>query len=89
MLNPTYDGGFKDRPERIIALMDMKESYVLSAGIKTITRNRSGLNIVPHDVVVVEMTDGDDIYSFDLPASFARSFAKRMVEFADKLENKS
>ena len=60
---------------------------MLAIGIKTITHDTRGLPLKPHDVVVIEVSVGDNLISFDLNASFTRTIAKRMVEFADKLEH--
>ncbi len=86
MINPTYEGDFEDRPELFIAAPSHKNGPVFSVGIKTITHNRSGLAVVPHKVVVVEMSDSSELCSFDLDPRSARYIAQRMLEFADKVE---
>jgi len=61
---------------------------MLSVGIKMITKTHTGLEIKAHKTVVIEIMDGDELASFDLPLSGARVLAQRLVEFADAIEIK-
>jgi hypothetical protein len=100
MQNPTYDGGFQHcpMPERIAYMRFLKvgeepskeaalPTKMMSIGIKTITHDRSGLKLIPHKVVVVEMSEGDEVGSFDLSSGHARQLAGRLIEFAESIEN--
>lgn len=93
MRNPTYSGAFhpSPMPERCISMRVINEGnelpqVTLSVGVKTITNNRDGLKLYPHQVVAVEISCGDEMACFDMPPSFARTYAKRLIEFADNIE---
>lgn len=64
------------------------DAPVLSIGIRTITHNRSGLKLYPHEVIVIEMTEGSEVSAFDLTPSLARMYSDRLKEFADKIDAK-
>ena len=92
MRNPTYAGEYKPEPmpEKVVAILHAQPwvtGPTLTAGIKTITHSRTGLKLFPHEVVAIEIIDGDDVVSFDLSPTFARAYAKRLMEFADAIES--
>jgi len=101
MRNPTYAGGFETSPipERIATMqfipngcepqMEYPASKMLSIGVKTITHNRVGLAVIPHKVVAVEMSEGDELGSIDLSSKHARAIAKRLIEFADSIDGEA
>lgn len=93
MRNPTYAGEYKTdpRPEKVVAILFMEPwttGPTLTAGIKTLTHTRNGLKVVPHEVVAIEIADGPEVMSFDMPPNCAREYAKRLMEFADAIESK-
>lgn len=74
-------------PEKLTAMVgDEQPRPTMSVGIKTITHNRCGLRIHPHKVIALEMTEGADVASFDLNPRMARTWARRLMEYADVLE---
>lgn len=89
MQNPVYADDFQrePHPDRIAAFTGINHAQpILSAGVKTITHNRAGFQLHAHKVVVIEMTDGDQTFSFDLNASFARAFANSLLKYANEVE---
>jgi len=55
-------------------------------GIKTITHSYTGLKLRPHKTAVVEISQGDEVASFDLPASALKALGNRMLEWAALIE---
>ena len=84
-LNPIYAGDFQPSPipERMSCLVGPIHPMI-SVGIKTITHNRLGLEIIPHKVIAIE-TEGAT--SFDLTPRAARIWADRLIEFAQSIES--
>ncbi len=83
--NPTYAGDFQPVPiPECLACMVGPVYPRISVGIKTITHNRLGMEIIPHKVVVIE-THGSE--SFNFSPSNARIWAGRLIEFAQSIES--
>lgn len=59
---------------------------VLSIGLKTLTENNSGEKIYPFDAIVIEVQHDDQkVWTF-IDAKLARNYARKMLEWADKLD---
>lgn len=93
MRNPKYEGEWLDLPRAEMATSmsflpgaDIAPRVTLAIGIKTITHNRDGLKLHPHKTVAIEISEGDQVASFDFPPTLARIYARRLLEFADAIE---
>lgn len=61
-------------------------SVILAVGIKTITHNRDGLKLHPHKVVAIEISCEEELASFDMTPRHARLYARRLLEYADAID---
>lgn len=71
--------------ENVLTLTD---NPMLSVGLQVITKDHGGLSVVPHKAVVIAMGSelNPEQHVWDLPLSFARVLAERLIEFADAAE---
>lgn len=91
MHNPIYVDDFKCFPETetVQSLSFLHEKIevpemVLKVGIKKITHDRRGLKLFPFDTIVIEIREGSELASFNLPPDMAKTIGAHLIKLANK-----